>query len=53
MEQVATELLRELTKSYEFYSSLNKPKEEWDDYDMMMYPIWKRVAEFLTEQDWQ
>lgn len=48
-EEIAISLLRELTKSFEFYSALHKPETEWDEYDYMMYPIWIRVAEFLDE----
>lgn len=45
----AISLLRELTKSYEFYLAMHIEKELWDEYDTMMYPIWIRVAELLDE----
>lgn len=47
--KIAIDLLKEATKSYECYSALHKPKEEWDEYDYMMYPIWIRISEFLDE----
>lgn len=43
------ELLVDLSKSYEYYCACNKPKEDWDDYDYMMYPIWLRLKEFLGD----
>ena len=46
---VALQLLHDLSKSYEYYAACNKPKEEWDEYDYMMYPIWLRLKEFLGE----
>jgi hypothetical protein len=42
-------IVTDLSKSYEYYAACNKPKDEWDEYDHMMYPIWLRLKEFLDE----
>lgn len=42
-------ILRDLSKSYEYYCACNKPKEEWDEYDTMMYPVWLRLKKLLEE----
>lgn len=43
------DLLADLSKSYEYYMAKNKPREEWDEYDYMMLPIWKRLQELLEK----
>ena len=40
-------LLMDLSKSYEYYSACNKPKDEWDEYNCMMFPIWLRLRKLL------
>jgi len=34
-------------KSYEFYSYVEKPKDDWkmDEYDYMMKPLWEKLKE--------
>lgn len=44
------QLLKDLAKSYESYSAINKPKTEWDEYDYMMYPIWLRLKDWLENK---
>ena len=44
-------LLSDLSKSYEYYSACNKPEVEWDEYDYMMYSIWKRLHKLLEDED--
>ena len=39
----------DITKSYECYSALHKPETEWDEYDYMMYPKWKKLLEILEK----
>ena len=41
--------LRGLLDSFEAYSALNKPENEWDEYDYMMFPRWK-AAKSLVEK---
>lgn len=43
-------LLVDLTKSFEYYMAKNKPMEEWDEYDCMMLPIWKRLQCLLGDK---
>ena len=43
------QLLLDLSKSFEYYCAINKPKSEWDEYDHMMYPIWLRLKELLEK----
>lgn len=42
-------LLHDTTKSVEAYDAERKPEVEWDEYDAMMVPIWRRVFAFLSE----
>jgi len=42
-------LMRNLSKSYEYYSACNTPQEEWDEYDYMMFPIWLRLRDLLEK----
>lgn len=39
--------LGNLCKSYEMYCAHSKPKEEWDEYDHMMYPIWLEFGKIV------
>lgn len=43
------QLLFDLSKSFEYYCAINKPKSEWDEYDYMMFPIWLRLKELLEK----
>lgn len=43
-------LLLDLTKSYEYYCAINKPIEEWDDYDLMIYPHWIGLHDLLQRR---
>lgn len=49
-EKRLTALLKDLSKCFEFYTYItgNKPETEFDQYDDMMAPIWRRVAAELT-----
>lgn len=38
----------DLLTSFENYTSENKPESEWDEYDHMMLPKWKRLREALA-----
>jgi len=44
-------VVRDVMKSYEFYSSQNKPEIEWDEYDYMMYPKWSSLREIMDKLD--
>ena len=55
-EAAATELLRArsielaaiaVCKSFECYTAMKKPESEWDEYDYMMLPLWKKLVEVL------
>jgi len=37
----------EVCKSFECYTAINKPKEEWDEYDYFMFPRWLKLLEIL------
>lgn len=43
------ELLRDACKSFECYAAHDKPKSQWDEYDHMMNPIWKRIKAAIGE----
>ena len=44
------DLLVKLSQSIEFYAAKNKPEVEWDEYDYMMLPTWKRLQELLERE---
>ncbi len=41
--------MRLLLRSFEAYMAETKPEENWDEYDFMMHPVWKR-AKILVEK---
>lgn len=41
------EILAELQNSIEAYEANRKPEHQWDEYDYMMYPIWRRALALL------
>lgn len=43
------EIITGLLDSFEAYIALNKPENEWDEYDYMMLPRWK-AAHALVER---
>lgn len=43
-----TEAATDVLKSIENYTSENKPESEWDEYDYMMIPKWKRLRAALA-----
>ncbi len=46
-----TQILSELTKSYEYYvyNETNKPSEEYDGYDVLVGDAWKRLGAFVEK----
>ena len=45
------EVLAELQNSFEAYAALRKPEREWDEYDYMMLPVWKKALALLDYFD--
>lgn len=45
------EVIKDLHKSYEYYCYVYdpKPEEDYDEYDYMMSPIWKKYHEFIVK----
>ena len=43
------ETLREVLDSYEAYIARTKPEDEYDEYDAMMLPRWKKAWELLEK----
>lgn len=44
-------IANDLSKSHEYYTYVDCPKEkeEYDEYDAMMAPIWKKLNTFFEE----
>lgn len=36
-----------ICKSFECYTAFHTPENEWDEYDQMMFPLWKALVETL------
>jgi hypothetical protein len=45
-------VMRELMKSIEYYNYCEDPKpyDQLDEYDLMMYPIWKSFSKLIGEE---
>lgn len=40
-------IIYDLNASFECYAAHHKPESEWDEYDHMMFPRWRRAVKAL------